>query len=236
MTPELARATAEVNAELRGSVYDYYRANADLIASILRPLCVQVEVVGSIRRGEPQPNDIDILVQPKYESTLADHVPEGVVIKECERLSDTGTTERKGSHVVSFQFEGIPCDVIFVRRAHWGLSLLQFTGSRAFDRQVFANAKARGYKVKNGEIGRWTKEYHSTWVSCTTGKTETEILVDLNLHSFIDPATRNWLEPDLQELPWRVRFMLHIRWSYVILGLIVLLAVVIWTAIFMPVN
>jgi len=72
--------------------------------------------VGSIRRKQKNPVDIDIVVIPKDK-------------EKVERvLSEKGKLVRHGEKVISYMIEGIKVEVYFTDSDSWGATVMSYTG------------------------------------------------------------------------------------------------------------
>lgn len=137
---------------------------AELIKAQLAPMCERIEIAGSIRRGRPEVNDIDLVILPKAGQLDA---IKARCEKKCQVVKDGPQNYivrlPKGGHSGSeFQLD------IFIARSqqrdllqtvpgNWGSLLLCRTGSTAHNIFLVEHAKSRGFTwhpydgVKDGD-------------------------------------------------------------------------------------
>ena len=115
---------------------------AELVKLQLKPHCIKIEIAGSIRRGRPEVNDIEIVAIPKpygvglFESGIAG------VVEQWERVRGY----LPGKYTRRKLPQGIDLDLFFAREDNWGLILAIRTGSAEFGHHVLAAGwSARGY-------------------------------------------------------------------------------------------
>ena len=156
----------------------------------LAPLCVKIEIAGSIRRRRPVCGDVDLVCIPRDYEALRDRV-----LKRCTiALKNDGKTpigDGENMLVVNMP-DGTQLDIWFARAARqdlfkkypstWGTVLLCRTGSK--EHNIFIAQRAR-------EIGYvWQPMRGLTrggnWLA---GETEEEIFRALGL-PFIEPERR----------------------------------------------
>jgi DNA polymerase (family 10) len=118
---------------------------ANQIATELAPLCDQIEIAGSIRRGLPQVNDIDLVVLPRDKAALK---------YRCKRNAEV---IQDGDENCSFRLAyGIQIDIFFARAetkdlfqtipTNWGSLLLCRTGSKEHNQWLCERARKYGLK------------------------------------------------------------------------------------------
>ena len=130
---------------------------ADKIISQIKPYCIKIQLVGSIRRGEQNPIDIDLLVIPKKNGKQN--------IEEF--LSKKGKLIRHGEKVVSYNIEGVQIEVYFTTSDSWGAGLLTYTGSSGHNIGLRMYAKKKGLKLNQYGLFKEEKKI--------AGRTEKEI-------------------------------------------------------------
>lgn len=119
---------------------------AEYIKAELQPWCDRIEIVGSIRRGRPQVNDIDFVIRPK------DKNAEGVKAR-CLRKSPQVLI----NGVQNFVFlvgHNVQIDIFFARPTvrelfgrqpgNWGSLMVCRTGSKEFNIWMASQAKMQG--------------------------------------------------------------------------------------------
>lgn len=190
VSQEVAIILAELDAELDGEASGKKERIARMLKVIFAPHCHKIEIVGSIRRGVPDPGDIDILFIPKHNYSL---------IGAIERVCDDETAIRKEDLWRDcFTVKGVQVHLIRVDRQHWGIAMLNFTGSRSFNARWVERAKRRGMQVQEvGPLKRIIHEVRSkgsySWHTSNEvlDLPEAEILKLMDLEDYLDPTTRN---------------------------------------------
>ena len=137
------------------------------IINYLKPYSKKIQVVGSIRRKEPNPIDIDIVLIPKNKEKLE------------EFLKKKGKYLQGGEHESTWKIERIKVELYYTIPEEWGAALLAYsskTGSGIGLRMV---AKRKGFKLNNHGLFKSKKRI--------AGKTEREIYKALG---------RPWKKPE----------------------------------------
>ena len=147
------------------------RVAGDLVAE-LEPYCQSIAVAGSIRRGRPVVNDIDLVLIPANQGQLA------------VKLHELGT--RGGSKLARLSYRGVPVDIYFASEETWAMLLLVRTGSAAFNRDLAIRAKAMGLHFSADGRGILRDGARVAW------RSEEEIFRVLGL-PFIPPEQRERL-------------------------------------------
>lgn len=112
----------------------------------------RIQVAGSVRRGRPKVNDIDLVVIPVIhrEKDLFGGVARtrNATLGEIERRAkeDGWTITRSGTDILSLVAKGVQVDVFWTRHETWGTQLLQRTGSREHNIWLAERAQAAGGK------------------------------------------------------------------------------------------
>jgi len=101
----------------------------------LRPYCSRLFIVGSIRRGKVEVNDIDLLIIP------SDHWG---LNRELKILG----TKIKGPKLSHFVYFDVPVDVYFADEESWANLLLIRTGSKENNIRLCRRARELGMKLK----------------------------------------------------------------------------------------
>lgn len=120
----------------------------------LKPHCYRVSIAGSIRRQQPEVNDIEIVVVPKpYQTGL---FADGVAKVMDNYPVVKGYFPCKYTRRILHQ--GICVDLFLVDHANWGLQLAIRTGPADYSHKVLATGWVRrgfhcegGYLQKNGK-------------------------------------------------------------------------------------
>jgi len=110
---------------------------AEKILSDLKPFCRKIQIVGSIRRGEKNPIDIDMVAISKVNGK---EKIEGVLARK-------GKLVRHGEKVVSYMVQGVKIEVYFADFDSWGAALLTYTGSSEYNIGLRMHAKKKGFKL-----------------------------------------------------------------------------------------
>lgn len=137
------------------------------IINYLKPYSKKIQIVGSIRRKEPNPIDIDIVLIPKNKEKLE------------EFLKKKGKYLQGGEHESTWKIKGVKVELYYTIPEEWGATLLAYsskTGSGIGLRMV---AKRKGFKLNNHGLFKSKKRI--------AGKTEREIYKALN---------RPWKKPE----------------------------------------
>lgn len=143
---------------------------AERVVGALAPHCDRIQVAGSLRRGEAQVGDIEIVCSPKIAADLF-----GEPMGECQltrALVDLERDRRVRWRAETFpppkdpkaprKFyplvvlpEGIPLDVFAVRApAQWGAILAIRTGPSDFSRRLVTDCQKRGLRCTEGRLVR----------------------------------------------------------------------------------
>jgi DNA polymerase (family 10) len=136
---------------------------AERIVAELRPHCDRIEIAGSIRRGRPHVNDVDIVC-----------IPRGIEGREriIERCREKGHLLKNGGQYVELMYLILPgpvqldlwfahggnSDLFTHAPSNWGMLLLARTGSKEHNIKLAALAKAQGLTfsphegIKRGDV------------------------------------------------------------------------------------
>lgn len=144
--------------------------------------CQKVAVVGSRRRGDANPGDLDVLYIPKAKTQ---------VVEFLEAVADDEQLLSRGEGAWRCTVHGLPVDFIESSPERWGMDMVFFTGPRDFSERVRRHATRRGYEIDKG-LPSVRKEgtYTSYGVPAFSGWSEQKILTYLGLESFLDPYKR----------------------------------------------
>ena len=127
----------------------------------LRSYCSRVKVVGSIRRNEKNPVDIDIVLIPRNENSKK---------KIKEVLSKEGKFLQGGNEKARFRIKGVNVELYYTIPKEWGATLLAYSSKFGAGIGLRMVAKRKGMKLsqhglfKNGKrIAGTTEEqiYHA---------------------------------------------------------------------------
>lgn len=128
------------------------------IAIGLKPYVRRIEVVGSIRRKEENPVDIDIVLIPKTEESKE---------KIEALLRKKGRFLQGGEKRASFRIEGVKVELYYTMPEEWGAALLAYSSEFGASIGLRVVAKKKGFKLNQHGLFRNTKRI--------AGKTEEEI-------------------------------------------------------------
>jgi len=126
------------------------RAIAEKVVDLLAPQCVRIEIAGSIRRGEPEVGDIEIVTIPNdfADAMLPTLLPGAIFLKDGSRYKKI------------FLLKGINLDLFLVRPpAQWGVLFTLRTGPADFSHWIVSKRSAGGRLpsnclVQNGQVFR----------------------------------------------------------------------------------
>jgi DNA polymerase (family 10) len=131
---------------------------ANKMVSNLRPHCKRIKIVGSIRRKEKNPVDIDIVLIPKKEENKR---------KIEEILSRKGKFLEGGEQRANFRIEGVKVELYYTLPEEWGAAMLSDTGPFGASIGLRIIAKSKGLRLN--QHGLFKNERR------IAGKTEKEI-------------------------------------------------------------
>lgn len=108
---------------------------------------------GSLRRGDPRPGDIDLVILEGSDADDAFHwwmrresiTPEENTYGADEAATSREDDDRQRQYRIG-KLSGPHVDVVVVGREAWGAALLFLTGSRAFNKPLVAQLRAKGWK------------------------------------------------------------------------------------------
>jgi DNA polymerase/3'-5' exonuclease PolX len=140
------------------------RAIAEELAELLRPVCIRVEICGSIRRGMATIGDVDLLCDPKTEALtdlfgqstgdvidfLDARCEELLALDELARRLDANGRPSWGTRLKRAIFRGLGVDI---RACHdpstWGAWMVISTGPAAFNKAL-VTPRSKGGKLAPG--------------------------------------------------------------------------------------
>lgn len=124
----------------------------------IKPYCKKIEVVGSIRRKEKNPVDIDIVLIPKDEESKE---------KIEEVLEKRGNRMLGGEKKAYFKIAGVEVEIYYTIPEEWGATLLAYSSRFGAGIGLRVVARGKGFKLNQHGLFR-----HGKMVA---GKTEEEI-------------------------------------------------------------
>lgn len=138
------------------------REVAEELVGLLTPACERIEIAGSIRRGKPNPKDIEVVAIPKLvpvtdmfgivvpmpETNLLETCIEGV----CEGdWAYDAVHKRNGPRYKRLRHvSGIACDLFITDSRRWGVIYTLRTGPSEFSQALVTLARKQGKRVNDG--------------------------------------------------------------------------------------
>lgn len=130
---------------------------AKRIVKMIKPYCRRIEIVGSIRRKEQNPVDIDIVLIPKNR------------IKLEEFMRGKAKFVRGGEKKSRWKIEGVKVELYYTLSEEWGAALLAYSSRTGSGIGLRIVARLKGFKLsQHGLFNRKTGRR-------VAGKTEREI-------------------------------------------------------------
>jgi DNA polymerase (family 10) len=118
---------------------------ANKVVKWLKPYSTKVMITGSIRRGNPNPKDVDIVCVPKNKGKIM------VFLEKHDNFT------REGNELVSLIVDGVQVDIFFTDREHWGAMIFYSTGPSGYGIGYRIRAMKMGYILnQNGLYDRAT--------------------------------------------------------------------------------
>lgn len=108
---------------------------ANKIVSYLKPFCRRIEIVGSIRRKEKNPVDIDIVLIPKNLEKLE------------EFMKKKGKFIQGGEKKSRWRIEGVNVELYYTNNTEWGAALLAYSSRFGAGIGLRIVAKKKGFKL-----------------------------------------------------------------------------------------
>jgi DNA polymerase (family X) len=121
----------------------------------LKPFSKKIQIVGSIRREEKNPIDIDIVLIPKDKEKLETY------------LKKQGIFMQGGEHESTWKIKKTKVELYYTIPEEWGATLLAYSGEKASNIGLRKIAKNKGFKLNNHGLFKGNKKI--------AGKTEREI-------------------------------------------------------------
>ena len=108
---------------------------ANKIVKSIKPLCSRIEIVGSIRRKEKNPVDIDIVLIPKNREKLEEFMK-----KKWKYLQG-------GEKKSNWKIEGVKVELYYTNKEEWGAELLAYSSEFGAGIGLRMVAKRKGMKL-----------------------------------------------------------------------------------------
>lgn len=158
------------------------RALAESLRDALAPACARLEIAGSIRRGKPDPSDIELVAIPYVTDLLQELDLFGGVVDEIYRdhlgealdalfaggawgldtqLPRNGPKYKRLRHAPS----GVCCDLFITTAESWGVIFTIRTGPSEFSTELVTRARRRGLQVQDGRVWRLHRDGTRTALS-----------------------------------------------------------------------
>jgi DNA polymerase (family X) len=134
---------------------DFVIALSKKIINYLRSYCRRIEIVGSIRRKEKNPVDIDIVLIPKNRENLE------------EFMRKKGKFIQGGEKKSRWRIDGVNVELYYTSSEEWGAALLAYSSEFGAGIGLRIVAKRKGFKLNQHGLFRGAKR--------VAGKTEKEI-------------------------------------------------------------
>ena len=118
------------------------------IYSGLKPLSKRIIIAGSIRRKNPKPIDIDIMLIPKSTQKI------------IEYLKTKGKFMQGGEKRSTFKIQGVKVEIYYTTAKNWGASLMSYTGPPGSNIGLRIIARKKGYLLNQyGLFNRKNKRF-----------------------------------------------------------------------------
>jgi len=121
----------------------------------LKPYSKRIELVGSIRRHEKNPVDIDIVIIPKSKEKLVSF------------MKTKGKYLQGGEHESTWKIEGVKIELYYTTADEWGADLLAYSSEFGAGIGLRVVAKKKGFKLNNHGLFKGNRKI--------AGRTEREI-------------------------------------------------------------
>jgi len=126
----------------------------------LKPYSKKIKIVGSIRRKEKNPKDIDIVIIPKNKEDILNF------------LKTRGKFIQGGEKKLTFQIRGVKTEIYYTNEKSWGATLLAYSSRKGAAIGLRILARFKGYKLN--QYGLFKNEKY------ISGKKERDIYNSLN--------------------------------------------------------
>ena len=127
------------------------------LVSWLKPHCKRIQIAGSIRRGEKNPEDVDIVLIPKDRERLE------------KFLSKKGVKFQGGEKKSTWRLDGVRVELYYTVPEEWGATLLAYSGKKGSNIGLRIIARVKGFKLNQHGLFRIKTGKR------VAGKTEREI-------------------------------------------------------------
>ena len=110
------------------------------IVQYLKPHSKKIKLVGSIRRKEKNPEDIDVVLIPRD------------IDKLVSFMKKKGKFMQGGKHESTWKVEGTKVELYYTLPEEWGAALLAYSSKRGSGIGLRVIAKKKGFKLKQSRI------------------------------------------------------------------------------------
>ena len=131
------------------------RAIAEDLKSRLEVGCERIEIAGSIRRQKPKPNDIELLVIPKYGGLVGVNCLEQMLIDLMHGSVLNYRLNKRGSRTYGAKNKlmvhvpsGFGVDIFSTNEENWWVSLVVRTGGVETNRRIAMAAIKKGWHLQ----------------------------------------------------------------------------------------
>jgi len=125
------------------------------IVKEIKPYCKKIMVVGSIRRKEKAPVDVDIVLIPKDKDRI-----EAILYKKGKKILG-------GDKKAYFKIDGVEVEIYYTVPEEWGAALLAYSSKFGAGIGLRVVAKRKGFKLSQHGLFKKGKR--------VAGRTEEEI-------------------------------------------------------------
>lgn len=129
------------------------------LAYLIKPLCQKFEIAGSVRRGEEQCGDIEIVCIPHLKGYTHGKdlfgIPKTSYLNRVINWIDTNedsTRIKGGPKYQKIEYKGVPVDIFMTSREEFGRMLAIRTGPAEYSKKMAARWVQLGYHGKDGKL------------------------------------------------------------------------------------
>lgn len=137
-----------------------FRAVAGSLVELMRPHCDRVEIAGSIRRGKPDPKDIEIVLIPKstWHQFCDDLVEQGILQKRLVRTKIKDGTDmrpRWGKDARFATYQDVSVDLFCANADNWGYQFWLRTGPGDANQAIMSHLASNNTPVRFKDGYAW---------------------------------------------------------------------------------
>lgn len=178
---------------------------AQSLLAQLAPACERIEIAGSIRRGKPNPKDIEIVCIPKTEMIFSNDMFGNVTGEtQVSQLNDAVVTlctvgdwefdpevKRNGSKYKRLRHIGtrVCCDLFITSVECWGAIFAIRTGPGDYSKELVTQARRKGMVVEGGILYRIHRD------------NQRDMIPTLEETDFFKALGVKWIEPEKRMSP-----------------------------------